>query len=100
MPRSARGDVHGSGVPAAGAPRGREAVLTRREREVLELVADGLTNAQVAAVLWIAPGTVRRHLENIYGKLGVHNRTGAAASLRHGSRIVTATSSVSSAAPL
>jgi DNA-binding CsgD family transcriptional regulator len=58
--------------------------MTPRERQVLDLVADGLTNAQVAAVLWISPGTVRRHLENVFAKLGVHTRTAAAARLRDG----------------
>jgi DNA-binding CsgD family transcriptional regulator len=51
--------------------------LTSREREVLELVGDGLTNVEVAQRLWISPGTVRRHLENSYAKLGVHTRTAA-----------------------
>ena len=51
--------------------------LTTRERQVIDLVADGLTNAEVAERLWISPGTVRRHLENVYGKLGVHTRTAA-----------------------
>ena len=51
--------------------------LTAREREVLLLVADGLTNAAIAERLWITPGTVRRHLENVYDKLGVHTRTAA-----------------------
>ena len=51
--------------------------LTTRECEVLGLVAEGLTNAQIAERLWISTGTVRRHLENAYGKLGVHTRTAA-----------------------
>jgi DNA-binding CsgD family transcriptional regulator len=55
--------------------------LTPREREVLELVAGGRTNAEVARILWISPGTVRKHLENAYEKLGVHTRTGAVAAL-------------------
>jgi DNA-binding CsgD family transcriptional regulator len=45
-------------------------------------VAAGQTNAEIAATLWLARGTVRRHLENIFGKLGVHNRTAAVAALR------------------
>jgi DNA-binding CsgD family transcriptional regulator len=56
--------------------------LTPREREILELVGEGLRNADVAAALRISPGTVRRHLENAYGKLGVHTRTAAVARLR------------------
>ena len=58
--------------------------LTPREREVLELVAEGKTNAEIAALLWISPGTVRRHLENIFEKLGVHTRTAAVAAARSG----------------
>lgn len=54
-------------------------VLTPREREVLSLVARGLTNAQVAEQLWLAPSTVRKHLENVYAKLGVSTRTAAVA---------------------
>jgi DNA-binding CsgD family transcriptional regulator len=52
--------------------------LTRREIEVLAWVAAGKTNAQVAEVLSIAPGTVKKHLEHIYEKLGVSSRTDAA----------------------
>jgi DNA-binding CsgD family transcriptional regulator len=53
--------------------------LTHREREVLACVARGLTNAQVAQELWLAPSTVRKHLENVYAKLGVNTRTAAVA---------------------
>ena len=55
--------------------------LTDREAEILELVAAGLTNAGIAERLWISPGTVKKHLENVYAKLGVTNRTAAAARL-------------------
>jgi DNA-binding CsgD family transcriptional regulator len=57
------------------------AQLTGREREVLEHVADGKTNAEVARLLWISSARVRKHLENAYEKLGVHTRTGAVAVL-------------------
>lgn len=53
--------------------------LTKREQEVLAWVARGKTNAEVAQVLWLAPSTVRKHLENVYAKLGVGTRTGAVA---------------------
>jgi len=58
---------------AAAAAPGDER-LTPREREILELVADGRTNAEVAQLLWVSPSTVRKHLENAYAKLGVHTR--------------------------
>jgi DNA-binding NarL/FixJ family response regulator len=57
--------------------------LTTREAEVLELVACGLTNAAIAERLWIAAGTVKKHLDNIYTKLDVTNRTAAAARIGH-----------------
>jgi LuxR family maltose regulon positive regulatory protein len=56
--------------------------LTERELEVLGLIAAGLSNREVAQELVIAVGTVKRHLNNIYGKLDVHSRTQAAARAR------------------
>ena len=56
--------------------------LTPREREILDLVADGKTNAEIAESLWVSRGTVRKHLDNVYAKLGVHTRTAAAAYVR------------------
>jgi DNA-binding CsgD family transcriptional regulator len=53
--------------------------LTARELEILAWVARGKTNAEIAHLLWIAPATVRKHLENVYAKLGVRTRTAAAA---------------------
>ncbi len=52
--------------------------LTVQERRVLRLVAAGLSNAQIAERLGIAPSTVRKHLEHVYPKLGVTNRHAAA----------------------
>jgi DNA-binding CsgD family transcriptional regulator len=54
------------------------ASLTPREREILGLVAEGRTNAQIATRLWVAPSTVKKHLEHIYEKLEVGGRTAAA----------------------
>lgn len=53
-------------------------VLTPREREALNLVAQGLTNEQIAGILGISRSTVKTHVENIIGKLGVSDRTQAA----------------------
>jgi DNA-binding NarL/FixJ family response regulator len=58
---------------------GRLDLLTTREGEVLELVAAGLTNAGIAERMWISPGTVKKHLDNVYAKLGVTNRAAAVA---------------------
>lgn len=57
--------------------------LTERERQVLERVAAGDRNAEIATSLGISPLTVRKHLENVFAKLGVENRTAAAAMLRN-----------------
>jgi DNA-binding NarL/FixJ family response regulator len=51
--------------------------LTRRELDVLRLVAQGLTDAQVAERLVISPRTVHGHLRSIYSKFGVNSRTAA-----------------------
>jgi DNA-binding CsgD family transcriptional regulator len=56
----------------------RAAGLSPRETEVIQLAAAGLSNAQIGAELYIATGTVRKHLEHIYDKLRVDNRTQAA----------------------
>ena len=54
--------------------------LTQRELEVLNLVAQGMSNADIARRLFITTKTVKYHLTTIFGKLGVRNRTEAAAS--------------------
>lgn len=56
--------------------------LTERELEVLRRVATGLSDRQAAEALIVAIGTIKRHLNNIYGKLGVHSRTQALARAR------------------
>jgi DNA-binding CsgD family transcriptional regulator len=52
--------------------------LTAREQEVVALLAEGMTNAQLARALFISERTANRHVSNIFTKLGVHNRTQAA----------------------
>jgi len=56
----------------------RDYSLTRREREVLDWLARGKSNAEIGAILGISAATVSKHLEHIYPKLGVENRTAAA----------------------
>lgn len=53
-------------------------ILTSREQEVVELVAEGLTNKEIARKLDISPATVKVHVERLIGKLGVADRTQAA----------------------
>jgi DNA-binding NarL/FixJ family response regulator len=53
--------------------------LTKREREILTLVAAGHSNARLGRMLWVTEQTIKFHLSNIYRKLGVSNRTEAAA---------------------
>lgn len=58
------------------------AVLTARERELLELVAAGLANGEIAEKLFLSPKTVRNHVTNIFAKLRVSSRAQAVARAR------------------
>lgn len=60
-----------------GTEEGSEGVLTARELEILLLAAKGLSNHQIAEKLHVAENTVKRHLANIYEKMGVTSRGGA-----------------------
>jgi DNA-binding NarL/FixJ family response regulator len=63
---------------AENAPRDAKTLdLTRRELEILQLVAEGFSNAELARRLWVTEQTVKFHLSNIYRKLDVANRTEA-----------------------
>jgi LuxR family maltose regulon positive regulatory protein len=59
-------------APASGF--GMVEPLTRRERQVLHLIAAGLSGPEIAKELVVAYSTVRSHIKRIYGKLGVHSR--------------------------
>lgn len=76
--------VYFPGMPVAAGNRldGR-ARLTPREREILRLVAEGHSNAQLAQMLWVTEQTVKFHLSNVYRKLGVANRTEASRWAHH-----------------
>ena len=59
--------------------------LTNREAEVLQLIADGLLNKQIAQRLFVSPETVKSCIEVVRGKLGASNRAHAASiGIRHG----------------
>ena len=64
-------------VPYVTELRANEYGLSGREVEVLQLVARGLRNKEIAEELCLSPHTVERHLENIYGKMGAKGRADA-----------------------
>ena len=65
-------------VAAAEGSRAKEFHLSARELEILELVAKGSSNADIARALWVSEPTVKFHLSRVYRKLGVSSRTEAA----------------------
>jgi DNA-binding NarL/FixJ family response regulator len=73
--------IYLAGGPAAPpqpvVPLTKHSALTRRELEILQLVAEGHSNAELARMLWVTEQTVKFHLSNVYRKLGVANRTEA-----------------------
>jgi LuxR family maltose regulon positive regulatory protein len=74
------GDIGNSApVPSSGnsAEDGLIEPLSSREKEVLKLMADGLSNPEIAARLYLSPNTLKAHTQHIFGKLGVHNRVQA-----------------------
>jgi DNA-binding NarL/FixJ family response regulator len=73
----------GVGVPQEFS---RDLGLTSREGEVLSWLSKGKTNRDIAQILGLSPRTVDKHLEQIYSKLGVENRTAAAAIANNASR--------------
>jgi DNA-binding NarL/FixJ family response regulator len=75
---SLRGRAAAPGEPGRKPSALQVEPLTRRELEVLELLARGHTNRQAAETLTLSAGTVKRHVENILAKLGVSDRTQAA----------------------
>ncbi len=78
--------AHGAATPRVMAsPLPASARLTRREAEVLGLLAQGLSNKEIAAILWLSERTVERHITGLYRKIAVERRSEATAfAMRHG----------------
>ena len=82
-----RGPARPTTAKSPTLPPGRWAApfgLTARETEVLRLLAEGATDAAIAAALSISVNTVNKHVASILAKTGAANRTAAAAALRRG----------------
>jgi len=75
-----------STAPASPAPLNGGGELSRREREILAALACGKTNIDIAAALDISPYTVKNHVQRIFRKIGVRNRTQAATQYQHALR--------------
>lgn len=60
-------------------PTARDAALTNREHEILQLLAEGMGSKEIAQTLVISPKTVSSHIQSVIGKLGVHSRAEAVA---------------------
>lgn len=71
------GDTHHTIMIEERVRRSRGPDVSSREREILAWLASGKSNAEIALILGISAGTVKRHLENIYAKLGVEGRHAA-----------------------
>ena len=80
-------------LPGTGGPGRASGLLSEREREVYDLVCQGLPNRQIGAVLYISESTVKVHVHHIFDKLGVRSRTALAvqAALRRPDQATSAT---------
>jgi two-component system, NarL family, nitrate/nitrite response regulator NarL len=81
VPRS----LNGHDRSAGGLAGDLSVVLTERERQIMDLVCEGLSNKDIGRQLKLSDGTVKVHLHNIYDKLAIHNRTGLAILATRGS---------------
>jgi DNA-binding NarL/FixJ family response regulator len=75
----ARGSMIFPFIPINGEDKDPMRILTPRERELLAMLAQGLTNFEIAGKLKVSPNTVKFHLRNLYDKLNIRNRAEAVA---------------------
>jgi DNA-binding NarL/FixJ family response regulator len=76
-------EASSSGTRGSGGERRQPSLLSKREEEVLRLVAEGLTNEEIARRLIISKTTVKTHVASVLNKLGVESRTQAVAVAAH-----------------
>jgi len=69
--------IYRSAAPPGGGPETGLASLTSREREVLALIGQGKTNAEIAAELFVGEGTVKTHINHVFTKLDLRDRAAA-----------------------
>lgn len=81
-PMTSTRPVGSAGSPSASSVPAPHEPLSARELEVLALVARGMSNAEAGRSLFVAPSTIKKHLENVYAKLDVRRRTQAVARAR------------------
>ncbi len=84
FPQAARRWLSRGASRGGGAASGDKGALTEREESVVALVAEGRSNAEIAAALHLSESTVKYHLRNLFTKLGVTNRTEAATKYHRG----------------
>jgi DNA-binding NarL/FixJ family response regulator len=77
--RAGNGNGNGNGAGSGKPERTPRLNLSPREREILTLLADGQTQAQIASELFLSPKTVSTHIQHLLSKLGVHSRAQAVA---------------------
>lgn len=78
VPRKDRGD----GTPAHRGPLPQSLTLTRKQRQVLGLISEGLSNKEIARRMLVSPETVKSHAKSLFKQLGVKNRTQAASRIK------------------
>ena len=75
--------ARGAGAEESSAQRRQHTLLSKREEEVLRLVAEGLTNKEIAQRLFVTENTVKTHVTSLFNKLGVDSRARAVAVAAH-----------------